>query len=235
MNVLTPPSRAVAAELLRVYRLQAIWFWITMVVGIAVAATLVAVNGGADSSIWLMVAGTAAKYWLLVIGVMVVTVHLRMFVANGITRRDVSVGGAAFAVVTAAAFTLVVILGQIVEHVLLAEADKLPAGYPALSPGGVLGELGRYFPMLLAYLVTGALISVGFYRLGGWRGMALLVPGLLPLFSAEFLLGLDDADRFGPQPLPYAAALAVCLGVIAAGVVGVRLLSRDMPIRRPAG
>lgn len=76
-------STLVTTNLLRIYRPIGLWFWSAAIVGIGAALTVVLRFTGLPYSLWELIAGSAAKYWLSVIGVLLVSSHLKQFVATG--------------------------------------------------------------------------------------------------------------------------------------------------------
>jgi hypothetical protein len=227
--------RLVATTLLSIYRPVVLWFWTTMTVCAVVGMTAIALYGEPTFSLWLLMAGSAAKYWLGVVGATLVSLNLRQFVANGITRREFLAGAAIFGLLATVVFAVAVVAGHGVEQQLLLRLDgPLPAGYPAMTPGTALREFGQILPSALAFLVAGAAVTAGFYRFGAWGGFALLPAAVLPLAAAETLFGLDASLGFTVRFVPYAAAVLITLAVTALGVLLYQRVLRDVTIR-PAG
>jgi hypothetical protein len=226
------PRRLVAVTLLRIYRPVALWFWATMIVCVGVGMTAVNLLTDPTFSLWLVIAGAAAKYWLGVIGVLLVSLHLRQFVANGVTRHDFLAGTALAGLLVTVLFALAVPLGHGAEQLLMGLGGPLPPQYPTTSFGTGLREFGHILPASLAFLVTGAAASAGFYRFGAWTGLALLPLAVLPVGVAEALLGVDEHGGFDVRFLPYAAAALVTLAVTALGTLLFQRELRDVAIRR---
>jgi hypothetical protein len=215
----------VLTTILRMYRPTMLWFAGFLVIGIGIADAVVDRFAEPPFSLWMFVAGSAVKYWLGVVGVTLVAVHLRQFVAAGITRRDFIAGGLLFGALLAVAFALLVPVGHGVEYALRGAADGVPADYPQWSASVAASEFGHVLPGCLAYLVTGAAAGAGFYRFGAWGGLALLIPALVPVAAAEGLLGLGDNGEVLTRFLPYGVALAVSL---LATVFGAVLYHREL-------
>jgi hypothetical protein len=228
------PRRLVAVNLLRIYRPVALWFWATMVVVVAVGMTVVNHVTEPSFSLWLVVAGAAAKYWLAVVGILLISLHLRQFVANGISRHDFLAGSALAGLPVAVLFAVAVPLGHAAEQGLMRLAGPLPAQYPTTSLGTALQEFGHIVPAALAFLVTGAAASAGFYRFGARGGLALLPVAVLPVVAAEALLGVDEQGGFEVRFLPYAAAALITLALTASGALLFHREVRDVAIRRGA-
>lgn len=183
---------------------------------------------------WLTMAVPATKYWLLVVGIMLVTVSLRQFVANGTTRREFLTGAAAFGLLTALAFALAVVLGHGLESVLLDAAGVRGGPYPAASLPALAGELGQVLPGALAYPVTGALIAAGFYRWRAWTALAVMLLASVPVGVADGLLGIDESGD-AVSRLPYVLSLGLSLAVTAVAGAAFHRAMRDVAIKRAAG
>jgi hypothetical protein len=228
------PHLLVATSLLRIYRPVAAWFWVTMIVCVSIGMTVVIRLTDPTFSLWLIIAGAAAKYWLGVVGILLVSLHLRQFVANGITRHDFLTGVAVAGLVVAVLFALAVPLGHAAEQLALSLAGPLPERYPTTSAGTALQEFGHILPAAMAFLAGGAAASAGFYRFGVWGGLALLPVAVLPVFAAEALLGVDQHGGFDTRFLPYTAAALITLALTAFGALLFHLHVRDVAIRRGA-
>jgi hypothetical protein len=224
------PRRLVAVNLIRIYRPIAMWFWATMAVCVAIGMTAVILNVNPSFSLWLVMAGSAAKWWLGVIGVLLVSMHLRQFVGNGITRRDFLAGAAIFGLLAVVLFSVAVPLGHGVEQLLLSLGGPLPSRYPTTSFGTGLRELGYELPGSVAFLVTGVAGTAGFYRFGVPGGLALLPVAALPVAAVESLLGIDERGGFEVRFVPYAVALLISLLAITAGALLYQRELRDVAI-----
>jgi hypothetical protein len=220
----------VTVILLRQHRTIALWLGAILVVVVSAGLVVIAQAGPLQFSFWLAIAGSMAKYGLLVAGIMLVSMHFRLFVSQGVTRHEFLIAAALAGLVFAAVFAVVVTGGHAAESAVLGLADQRAAGYPAVR----LSEAGRVFPVALGYFISGMLIAAGFYRFRPLPGLALLVPGLLPMFVAEVLLSFNElGDR--SELMAYAPALAITMAVIALGAAAAWTLMRDVPIRRAAG
>ncbi|MEV4638605.1 hypothetical protein AB0J80_14760 [Actinoplanes sp. NPDC049548] len=222
-------SRTVLSTLLRMYRPILLGFGATLVVGLGLVDLAFGLLTEPGFSLWMFVAGSAVKYWLGVIGVMLVTLHLRQFVAAGVTRRTVVAGGAAFGVLVSVGVAVLIPLGHGLEDKAL---GAVSADYPAWSPPVAVGEFGHVLPVCLAFFVSGAAVAAGFYRFGAGIGLALLVPAVLPGLLAEELLGNGGSGEVLTRDLPYPGALAVSLGVTVLGALLCQREMRDVAIRR---
>ncbi|GIF18628.1 hypothetical protein BJ973_008413 [Actinoplanes tereljensis] len=221
--------------LFRIYRPIIIPFAVILVtVDLSITALIVGGNGEIGFSMWLVLAGSAAKYWLLVVGIMLVVMQLRVFVANGRTRREFLAGAGVFGLIASVTFAAIVVLGHGLEGVVLEAVGGRGDGYPVLSVGGMLGEFGQVFPETIAYMISGALVAAGFYRWRPWIGVVVMVGGAIPALVADGLLGIDEFGVMVAR-LPYPAALALSLAATAlAGLAFHRVIS-GVAIRRTAG
>jgi hypothetical protein len=226
-------SRLVATSLLRIYRSAALWFWSITICGVAIAVTLIETFGELKVSLWLLVSGSTAKWGLSLVGLLLVSTHLKQFVATGVTRRAFLAGSAMFGLAAVVLFSLIVTIGHGVEQSLLSLNGTLPAGYPSVATGSAVTEFLHVLQDEVAYLVAGAAITAGFYRFGPWPGLLLIVPGVLPVLVAETLLGRGLHGEPVTRFLPFGLALTLFLlaTVFAAGMLHREL--RDAAIRPP--
>jgi hypothetical protein len=217
------------------YRTILIWFGVIMlgveVIGLTVIERTV---GQSTFSFWLVMAGSASKYWPLVVGIILLSLHMRLFVANGITRGEFLGGVALFGVAVTVLFAALVTIGHAVESVLLSALDLRGPTYPAFMLGRAASEFGHLLPSSMAYMVTGLLVTAGFYRFSPWVGVPLIIPGAIPLAVADNLVTFDEFGHT-PDRLPYVAALVLTLAVIVAGFLVLYRVMRDAPIRRTSG
>ena len=226
---------SVAKSLWKTYRPVMFWFW-GLITAVSVLVTaIVATVTEVQFSFWVLIAGQAFKWWLLVFGTLLVAVHLKLFIANGLTRRVFLLGSGVFGLLGALAFAALVPIGHGVERLAWAAFGTPPADYPEFSVALALREFGHFLPLGLASLVTGVAVAAGFYRYPWWAGLLLVVPGVVPLLAAEGLLGLHEAPTVPvTRLLPFAGALTVSLGLTALGALMARQVLRDVAIR-PAG
>lgn len=224
--------RLVAVNLYRIWRPVALWFWVIMTVCVAIGMTALTLTADPSISLWLVMTGSAVKWWLGVLGILLVSLHLRQFVANGITRRDFLAGAALIGLPVAVLFAAAVPVGHGVEQMLMSVFGPLPAQYPTTSFGTGLREFGHVLPGAVAFLVTGVAATAGFYRFGFWGGMATLPVAVLPVAVVESLLGVDEHGAFDVRFVPYAVALLISLTATAAGVLLYQRELRDVAIRR---
>jgi hypothetical protein len=221
--------------LFRVYRpIIVVFAALLLLFHVSITSVIVAANGHIGFSMWLVLAGEGAKYWVLVVGIMLVVMQLRQFVTNGVTRREFLAGAAVFGLIVTAGFAAVVVLGHSLESLALGAVGGRGDGYPTLSAGGILGEFGQVFPESLGYMVSGALIAAGFYRWRPWLGLIVMLGGAIPALVGDVLFGVDEFGDVAAR-LPYSGALALSLGTSALACAAFRQVLSDVPIKRTAG
>jgi hypothetical protein len=225
---------SVSTALFRIYRPVVLWFAALVVLAELIGVTaIVSVTGDIRFSFWLAIVGSAAKYWTLVVGIMLIGMNMRQFLTNGVTRREFIAGAAVVILVLAAGFTAVVVLGHGLESVLLGAIGQRGENYPVFTAGDLLRETGHTIPQALAWPLSGTLIAIGFLRFRIWLGLVVAVLGSVPAALANGLLGLNEA-AVSPDLLPYPVALLLWLVAIVLGAVALRLMTRDVPIRPKA-
>jgi hypothetical protein len=226
----------VVLALVRIYRPIALWGLAIMVVGITAGTVVADSYGRLSFSLWLVVAGTGAKYWLGVIGVLMISLQLKTFVANGVSRRAFLAGATVFGLGLTLVVTLLAPLGHLVEWALTALFTDVPGSYPVFTLPAAASEFGHLLPGNGAMFVTGAAVTAGYYRFGGLGGLVAMIPGLLPMAVTESLFTFDDhGTTITTRFLPYAVALLLSLAVTVLGAALLRREIRDVPIRRTAG
>ncbi|MFI5888893.1 hypothetical protein ACIA5D_02100 [Actinoplanes sp. NPDC051513] len=224
---------SVTGALFRIYRPIIIPFAVLLVAVEAAIVSVVATVKDLDFSMWLVLGGSAAKYWLLVIGIILVAMQLRQFVVNGVTRHEFLAGLAVFGLVLVVGWAVAVVLGHEVESVLLDAFGARAANYPTLTAGGAVREFGAVLPVSAAYLVSGAAIAAGFYRFRVWIGLLAMLGGAVPAVVADGLLGVNEFGGLTDK-VPYPAALALSLAATGLVAWGFHRAISDVAIRRAA-
>ncbi|MFF5293470.1 hypothetical protein [Paractinoplanes globisporus] len=225
---------SVTRVLFRVYRPIILPFVAIIVVAEVIAATAVASAQDLGFSMWLVLGGQAAKYWLLVVGIILIAMQLRQFVVNGATRHEFLAGMAVFGLVLVVGWAVAIVLGHGIESAVLGALDKQGPDYPTFTAGGALREFGQQLPVSLAYFVSGATIAAGFYRWRAWIGLVVMVGGAVPAIVADALLGFNEWGGL-THDVPYPGALAASLAATALVAWGLHRAISDVPIRRTAG
>ncbi|WP_117211758.1 hypothetical protein [Allorhizocola rhizosphaerae] len=214
----------VLKHLARGYRVVYAWFWglVALVfTGLMVSLTIFGpwVVGTGESSAWGLVAGQAPAWFLFTMGIMLATTGLPVAVANGVTRREYTVAAGIFTVVSSVLFGLLILVGHALE-ILVYRANGIMAALTEPYPAPTLATFGRGVLQHLAFMVTGYLIGLCFYRLRVWWAIAVTPVAMIPVFA-----GNDQADvtRFG--------GVWLVLAVACAAGVAAYLLARSVPIR----
>jgi hypothetical protein len=225
----------VTKTLFRSYRLLTLGFLCVIAVVAAAATAVNAAISDVRINWWSTIGGEAVRWWMLVLGTLLVATHLKLYVANGVTRRTFLLGAGTFGAVYAAGLTAVVLLGRGVEQLLWSAFGTVPADYPRFSPAELLNQLGHVLPGALAGLVTGALVAAAFYRFTWWVGLLLVLPGALPVVSAALLLGFSTEVSQRPFVVPVGAAVALTVALAVAGAFLIRRILGDVTIQRTVG
>lgn len=198
-----------------------------------------ALLGGVDASMWQNAGSGAFKYFPMAMGIMLTPVLLPLYVAQGVTRRQFTVGGALFVAVWSAGLTLAMVAGFAVEAVAY---DAL--GWPHELENPHLFDswqqahlvFAEYFPLIAVHMLAGWIIGMTYYVLGWFRATLLLPVSLLPALAAEVLLAtswIGSALREFTEYTPPSAVVGVtgALLVSAAAWAALYLIVRDMPIK----
>ena len=173
------------------------------------------------SEIWRWGAAPPAKYFLFTVALVIATVQLRIYVAFGVTRRDVVFGSYRFfgsAVLFVAAFS--VVMYGVVNLV-----SWLLGSPPAVDmvPGNGVLAAGLAVVGFFAWVVSGWLMGVGFVRFGAWGGIAFLPVGAIPAAASELVYLRSSA----------LAMLAVVAAVLVGGWA-VPVVARGVEVRKVA-
>lgn len=224
----------VSQALFRFYRPIILIFSGIIVIVELIGVGINVVRGELNFSMWLVFAGQAARYWLLVVAIMLVAMNMRQVVSNGPTRHEFVAGSARFMLILSVGFAAAVALGHGLESFLVGLAGQGGPDYPVATAGRILSEFGHALPSTLAWPLSGALIAVGFYRYKAWTGLIVMVLGALPALMADFLVRINEFGHVTHRG-PYALALLASLAITAVAAVAFQRLMSDVPIRRTAG
>lgn len=225
---------AVAAHLWATYRLPFLIFVALFALAWIVLAVILGVNGDVIASDLTDVLRWATvppvKYFLFTIAIIVAAVQLRIYVAFGLTRRDVVLGGARFFAIAAPFMAL---YSQLLYLAIAVVSDLVDAPPPAgYSHVAAIWALLLAFLGFLAWTASGGLVGLGFVRFGAWGGIAFLPVAAVPAAAAE----IAYLAPFLPAGigLVAGAAVVVVVGVLlASGWVALRL-ARGVEVRKVA-
>jgi hypothetical protein len=218
-------------------------YWAIMITIYAVIITIVVSVGDTDVSIWATSGGSAPKYFLLAIGVMLTTAYLPGYVGNGVTRRDYALGASLYVLAVAAVYAVIMTLGFLVEHAIYSSADLmggLEDPYPVRSLADGLGTLVAELFVGIIYLCCGWLMGTCFYRFGAWWGIGLIPVTLLPVVVTEvgfdsLWLGYGINNGLGiERPALAVGVLMAAVSVAAAWFVNFALI-RAVAIKKVSG
>ncbi|WP_262852729.1 hypothetical protein [Mumia quercus] len=217
------------------------YFWIAVVL-ISVGLTFVLDRWSeVDSSVADGILGSAPIF-LGVMGIVVPLAMLPLHLAGGATRRSFVRGIVVAGVGLGLTFGLAGALGMLVESVVLdALGWSATAESSALydSSGDFLGIWLSWGLSSTAFFLGGTAIAVGYYRWGGVRGTAFLVPVVALVVGGETVLGggvysvaIDAA--VGDDVVPAVAAVLIALAAVATLAALVHRALRDIPLNPSA-
>ncbi|MGK5678803.1 hypothetical protein [Actinoplanes sp. URMC 104] len=225
----------VSAILLRLFRLVVLWVFAAVIAAEVIAVGIVtSVSGPMRFSFWLVVFGAAAKYWPLVTGILLISMHFRLFVSNGVTRHEFLRGLGVFALGITLVAPALVVVGHGLESAVLGLLDLRAADYPVFRLGDAGGEFLHVLPATAAYLTSAFLIAAGYYRFRPRTGTLLIVPGAVPVAVADGLIKLDEFGTY-VERIPFAVALVLSTVTVGLGCAAAYRLMRDVAVRRTAG
>ncbi|MFD1504218.1 hypothetical protein FE374_06070 [Georgenia yuyongxinii] len=236
----TSPARApwlrAARWLLRAQVTIVAWLWITMAVVGAVVITLLNRFAAVELSIFQF-SRHGALWTGFALAIILVTGTLAVHVANGLTRRAFFRATVAMAVVVGVAYAVLAAVGlQIEGAVYQANGWSHSAGLDdgSFDPGA--GFVTTFPALALSFVagqLSGLLVGMGYYRLGGWWGTLALPLTLAPIY----LVGSRSLDTgqfllLGPLNLSALVTAVVSVSVLALAALAYYLLVRDVPIRK---
>jgi hypothetical protein len=227
----------VARVLLRQSFAWMVWFWAILALVFVAIGWLMERFGTLDSSVWEM-SGTAPRWALFVLGILFATMHLPVLVAHGVTRRAAAVAGAGAGTLLGLAAAAVVQAGYLVERAVYIDIDRaqyLEQEHLFRTPVEAHLVLTEYALLFVAYLVSGWLVGIGYYRFGGILGTLFLVPAMVPAAGVDAVLATGWSDtilthlNIGAGNTPVAIVLSLVL--IAGGSVAAYAVTRTAAVR----
>lgn len=218
-----------------VLRGQLLWLpfvWIAGTVVFAVVLFVVGRWGTVEDSLW-PIGSYWQRYLFFTAGVMTMTVFLRLFVRNGVTRGLTSSATTMAGAALAAFIGLWNVAGYSVEALIYRHEgwpQRLPTGRPF-----EWGDLPAVFVgaalVAAAYYVSGWIVAAGFVRHGGVGGMLRLIPGLLPAGVMELVISPDFGGAGSTLWTSWRAhvvpMLVIGLAVLALSVAVARRITRE--------
>jgi hypothetical protein len=217
-------------------------YWAIMLFVYAVIVASVSTQADADVSIWATSGGSAPKYFLLALGIML-SVQLPIFVGNGVTRRDFAAGASMYVAVIALGYGALMAAGFAVEHAIYSANDLLTVQkdpYPVQSVADGLGMFVGETIVGMVYLCVGWLIGTSFYRLGVWWGIGLIPLEAVPVAVAEMgfnslWMGYGLNRGLGIEAPPLLVGVLIGLAALAILWAANFVLLRDIPIKKVSG
>lgn len=180
------------------------------------------------------------KIFMLVIGILSCFAFLGYFVGNGITRKDYFIGSAVAAVGVAVGIMLLASVLQGVLHLV----GLFTAYVPNRAFGEPFGvETAWLLPFVVfslsvvAYYIAGWLVSIGFYRYGGFGGFVTIISAFIYVWLSDLSWeGERTLKLFGfieltlpSLPLPIFMVITIVMLVI--GLWVMRSLTKRVPIK----
>jgi hypothetical protein len=213
-------------------------YWAIMTIVYLCVTGMIMLFGTIEQSMWHSIGGPPPRYWLLSMGIVTV-LQARVYVAMGVTRRQLGEAYLGLYALMAVLFATVYTAGFAPEHAVYAAGgllDGLVEPYPVGGPGDVVRLFAASALVNLAHLVAGALIGIGFYRYRLWGGLLLIPVAVLPPVAVEAAFGAQWAGQginqlFGLPVAPLPVGLAIGAGILAVLVAGTYRAYRTMPVR----
>lgn len=194
----------------------------------------VEVNGqNLDSHSFLTFTSSAAKIFMLVIGIISVSGFLTFYVQQGITRRDYFYGSAISSVVIALGLMAFAWIVTFIEGFI----------NPEIAHPTFLGSKTSWFFValvfclyIIVYYMAGWVIGAGFYRFGA-GGLLYILLALIMVGFVETLWELSDSNfllyffDFGKGEIPLSVSFLGTFAIIALAMVIVRVVTRRVRIK----
>lgn len=225
-----------AATHLQVYLFLWVCAWAVVVVGIALALVIVERVGAVTVSVAQFVRDGPLVWFLFAIGVVVVSAYLTPHVANGMTRRSFGRGallaGTVNGVLNGVTAAAVVLLeGVLYDRMGWTHGTPGDSSEPGIWEQGAGVVVLDHTLTALAGSVSGLLVAVTYYRLGGWWGTLALPLTVLPVLFLMFTTAWREAP-FMPWNIAGSAAYAVSALITLTAAAAFVLLVRRVPIAR---
>jgi hypothetical protein len=203
-----------------------VWFWAVLALVFVTIGWLMERLGTLDRSVWEM-AGTAPRWGLFVLGIVFATMYLPVLVAHGVTRRAAALAGGAAGLLLGLVAAAVMLAGYLVERAVYIGIDRaqyLEREHLFRTPVEAHLVLTEYALVFVAYLVSGWLVGIGYYRFGWILGTLFLVPAMTPAAGVDAVLSAGWTDsvlthvNIGSGNIPAATGLGLALIVSGAAV-----------------
>lgn len=210
--------------------------WVVVIVGVVLAIAVVDRVGTVTVSVAQFIRDGPLVWFLFSTAVVVVSTYLTPHVANGMTRRSFGQGALLAGVLTGTLNGVTAAVVLLLEGALY---DRMgwTHGTPGDSSEPGIWEQGAGVLLLdhtmtgLAGSVSGLLVAIAYYRLGGWLGTLALPLTILPVLFLQFTTAWREVP-FMPWNLPGSVAYAVSALITLTAAAAFVLLVRRVPIAR---
>ncbi|TCO22211.1 hypothetical protein EV652_110196 [Kribbella steppae] len=213
-------------------------YWLVMLfLFLTIGVWYLIATGGLDRSMWDW--GTQSpKYFSMAIGITITPAYLSLLIAQGVTRRMLSIASGIYLTGAAVATAALWVLMYQGERVLYSaqgwsQTMQNPHLFHDTSQAGLI--FTEFFLLILSHEAAGWLLGITFCRFGFWRGLLMLPLSLIPAAVTEFLLIAqwlaDVLTSIGYQRPPLAVAVPSILVVSALGWYVGYLLLRPMALK----
>jgi hypothetical protein len=212
----------------RLFKGTVLWARLWLLAGAALTLIASAVLATAiETGMW-PVAASVLQWFAAVAASGLLYARLPVWISQGWTRREITVGFAVCGVQASVALAAFVTAGFAAEHAVLALIDQAPGTW-----GDALASGARYLAVTPIYFFSGALIGVLAARFSGaaWFTAAALVGAAL-LYTV--VLSLEFGVVWFEGALSPAAWTATALALIAALLAAYASTLRTLPIRAKA-
>jgi hypothetical protein len=166
------------------------------------------------ASAWSLAVDVAPPWFMFAMGIVAVVMHLPVAIAHGVTRREFTIGAGVFALATVVLFQAMKVLGLLAEvmiYELTGLMDQLTVPYPWPALGATLIDMSKG----LAFMLSGWLVGLVFYRLRIWWALLVSPLALLPISSGT-------GTAYTPWDVHWAFITAMLAASATAAYLGAR-------------
>ncbi|WP_405061801.1 hypothetical protein OG474_09170 [Kribbella sp. NBC_01505] len=217
-------------------------YWAVMLIAFMAGGLIVQfLTDGTGHSIWDY--GTQSpKYFSMAVGISIVPTYITAMVAQGVTRRMFSVAASIFLTVAALLTAVLWVVGYQIERFVYdwqgwSQTMENRHLFTSTSQIGLI--FAEFALLVVSHEATGWLLGVTFYRLGFWRGLAMVPVSLLPAAATEFLLVSQwlggPLSELGYHRPSLAIAVPVVVVVSALGLYAGHRILQPMPLKPAKG
>ncbi|TDD44740.1 hypothetical protein E1263_40150 [Kribbella antibiotica] len=217
-------------------------YWAVMLIAFMAGGLIVQfLTDGTGHSIWDY--GTQSpKYFSMAVGISLVPAYINAMVAQGVTRRMFSVASSIFLTTAALTTAVLWVIGyQIERWVYSAQGwpQAMENRHLFTSTSQIWLIFAEFALLVVSHEATGWLLGVSFYRLGFWRGLALVPLALIPAAATEFLLVAQwlggPLSELGYHRPSLAIAVPAVVVVTALGLYAGHRILQPMPLKPAKG